>query len=53
MSLLALFKNKFLDQKNMIIREFLDKKFNPDNKIGHVIEPGHHYEWAWLLSWAT
>ena len=52
-SLLALFNNKFLDQKNMIIREFLDKNFNPDNKIGHIIEPGHHYEWAWLLSWAA
>lgn len=34
-----------------ILPEFFDADWQPDrSKGGIVVEPGHHYEWAWLLS---
>ena len=52
-SLLKLFDDKFLDRRKLIIHEHLDNNFYPDKEIGHIIEPGHHYEWAWLLDWTA
>ena len=52
-SLLKLFDDKFLDRRKLIIHEHLDSNFYPDKEIGHIIEPGHHYEWAWLLDWTA
>lgn len=52
-SLLKLFNDKFLDKRKLVIREYLDRNFYPDKEIGHIIEPGHHYEWAWLLDWTA
>ena len=52
-SLLTLFCETFLDKKKLIIREYLNRNFNPNKEIGHIIEPGHHYEWAWLLNWTA
>ena len=52
-SLLKLFCETFLDKKKLIIREYLNRNFNPNKEIGHIIEPGHHYEWAWLLNWTA
>tara|TARA_Y100000588_G_scaffold386058_1_gene480757 strand:- start:1653 stop:2813 length:1161 start_codon:yes stop_codon:yes gene_type:complete len=51
--LLKLFETRFLHPGELVIREYLDKKFQPNASIGHKIEPGHHYEWAWLLNWAA
>ena len=52
-SLSKLFDYKFLDRRKLIIHEYLNNSFYPDKEIGHIIEPGHHYEWAWLLNWTA
>ena len=52
-SLSKLFDDKFLDRRKLIIHEYLNNSFSPDKEIGHIIEPGHHYEWAWLLNWTA
>jgi mannose/cellobiose epimerase-like protein (N-acyl-D-glucosamine 2-epimerase family) len=40
----------FIDQETGVLRELFDDQWNPlceDGKI--LVEPGHHYEWGWLL----
>jgi len=51
--LVVLFQSRFLDQQELVVREYLDQHFHPNANIGYKIEPGHHYEWAWLLNWAS
>ena len=43
-----------LMDKNGAIREFYDAKWNPvAGAAGQSVEPGHQFEWAWLLGrWA-
>ncbi len=45
---------KFIDPETGLLREFFDGDWNPMiGEMGRVIEPGHHFEWAWLfLRWA-
>lgn len=44
-----LFKSKFFDHENWRLHEIFDAAWKPlDNDVNHV-EPGHHYEWVWLL----
>ena len=50
--LLNLFENKILDNENKLIREYLDQNFEPRLVNSFIVEPGHHYEWAWLLNWS-
>ena len=50
--LLNLFEHKILDNENKLIREYLDQSFKPRLVNSFIIEPGHHYEWAWLLNWS-
>ena len=41
---------KFIDPASGALREFFDSSWNPAPGIeGHIIEPGHQFEWAWLL----
>jgi mannose/cellobiose epimerase-like protein (N-acyl-D-glucosamine 2-epimerase family) len=42
---------KFIDGKSGGLREFFDHDWNPspDDK-GRIMEPGHQFEWAWLLA---
>lgn len=41
---------KFIDQEGGFLREYFDENWNPaPGELGHVVEPGHQYEWAWLL----
>lgn len=47
--IIALFKNKFFDHDNWRLHEFFDLEWNPLNNDKNQIEPGHHYEWTWLL----
>lgn len=44
--------SQFVDRESGIIREFygLDWKPLPDWS-GRIVEPGHQFEWAWLLLW--
>jgi mannose-1-phosphate guanylyltransferase/mannose-6-phosphate isomerase len=47
--IIDLFKTKFFDHENWRLHEMFDANWVPlDNDINKV-EPGHHYEWVWLL----
>ncbi|MGH6965716.1 MAG: AGE family epimerase/isomerase [Phenylobacterium sp.] len=40
---------KFIDGETGVLREFFDAEWRPlEGEVG-LIEPGHHFEWAWLL----
>ena len=42
---------KFIDQKSGGLREFFDHDWNPHpSEKGRIMEPGHQFEWAWLLA---
>ncbi len=41
---------RFIDGETGVLREFFDAAWNPaPGDDGRLIEPGHHFEWAWLL----
>jgi mannose-6-phosphate isomerase len=41
---------KFIDTKTGALREFFDADWNPAPGVpGRIVEPGHQFEWAWLL----
>ena len=46
---------KFIDPVSGGLREYYDGDWNPAPGVaGHIVEPGHQYEWAWLLlRWAA
>ena len=50
--LLGLFSRRFHDAENAVVLEHLNPDFRPHVEDGHRVEPGHHFEWAWLLDWA-
>jgi mannose/cellobiose epimerase-like protein (N-acyl-D-glucosamine 2-epimerase family) len=42
--------DKFIDAHSGALREFFDTEWNPAPGIeGRIVEPGHQFEWAWLL----
>lgn len=42
---------KFIDAEGHFLREFFDAQWNPaPGKAGEVVEPGHQFEWSWLLA---
>ncbi len=44
-------QNKFIDPKSGALCEHFDQNWKPLLENGKFIwEPGHHYEWAWLLT---
>jgi mannose/cellobiose epimerase-like protein (N-acyl-D-glucosamine 2-epimerase family) len=45
---------KFIDSRSGGLREFFDGDWNPAPGVdGRIVEPGHQFEWAWLLlRWA-
>jgi mannose-6-phosphate isomerase len=45
---------KFIDRSSGALREFFDAEWHPAPGIeGRIVEPGHQFEWAWLLlRWA-
>jgi mannose/cellobiose epimerase-like protein (N-acyl-D-glucosamine 2-epimerase family) len=48
--LIALFKGAFLDGKTSTLGEFFAEDWSAaPGARGDHIEPGHHYEWVWLL----
>jgi mannose-6-phosphate isomerase len=48
--LFNLCKNHFVDKKAGVICEHFDGSWNPLREEGNFIfEPGHQYEWSWLL----
>jgi mannose-6-phosphate isomerase len=41
---------KFIDPNTGALREFFDENWNPAPGVpGRIVEPGHQFEWAWLL----
>lgn len=41
---------KFIDPKSGGLREYYDGDWNPAPGVdGRIVEPGHQFEWAWLL----
>ncbi len=46
---------KFIDPKSGGLREFFDHDWAPHpSDQGRIMEPGHQFEWAWLLArWGT
>jgi len=51
--LLALFARAFHASGDNAVLEHLNARFEPHPVDGHRVEPGHHFEWAWLLDWAS
>ena len=49
-SLVKLALTSFIDQPGGFLREFFNDKWLPaDGEDGQLVEPGHQFEWAWLL----
>ncbi len=41
---------RFIDARSGALREFFDARWSPaPGDAGRVVEPGHQFEWAWLL----
>lgn len=47
--LLSLVEAHFFDKKNKTLREFYTADWQWHPETGHQVEPGHHFEWVWLL----
>ena len=47
--LVELAMGKFIDGETGVLREFFDPEWRPLEGEGGLVEPGHHFEWAWLL----
>ena len=47
-------RDKFIDANGGFLREFFNAQWKPkEGPDGTVVEPGHQFEWAWLLArWA-
>ncbi|MHB8286698.1 MAG: AGE family epimerase/isomerase [Caulobacteraceae bacterium] len=42
--------SRFIDAKSGALREFFDDQWAPAPGVdGRIVEPGHQFEWAWLL----
>ncbi|WP_149748040.1 AGE family epimerase/isomerase [Rhizobium sp. RU35A] len=47
----ALCMRRFIDGENGGLREFFNHDWSPfDGEKGRIMEPGHQFEWAWLLA---
>jgi mannose/cellobiose epimerase-like protein (N-acyl-D-glucosamine 2-epimerase family) len=53
--IVALCLNRFVDPGTGVLRELFTGDWTPkDGMEGEIVEPGHHYEWAYLLArWAA
>jgi mannose-6-phosphate isomerase len=41
---------RFIDAKSGALREFFNAEWRPAQGVdGRIVEPGHQFEWAWLL----
>ncbi len=47
--LLGLFQNHFYDADEGCLREFFQADWRRHESAGDRIDPGHHFEWTWLL----
>jgi mannose/cellobiose epimerase-like protein (N-acyl-D-glucosamine 2-epimerase family) len=50
--LTALLARRLVDETSGALGEHFDAAWSPlPGDEGAIVEPGHHYEWAWLLAW--
>lgn len=46
----ALFSNRFFDAETGTLGEFFNEDWSrAPGTVGKTVEPGHHFEWTWLL----
>ena len=50
-SIFDLFEQYFFDHKTHIIHEYFDQDWHISPQSEEAIEPGHMFEWCWLLHW--
>jgi mannose/cellobiose epimerase-like protein (N-acyl-D-glucosamine 2-epimerase family) len=49
-ALLELLESRWVDSTTGVLGEHFDPAWRPlSTEAGDVVEPGHHFEWAWLL----
>jgi len=49
--MMALFKYNFFRRREGVLAEYFDEVWElAQGQRGQIIEPGHHFEWVWLLS---
>lgn len=44
-----LFTDKFWSRESGTLPEYYDDFLNPHPESGHISQPGHHFQWIWLL----
>ncbi len=50
-AIVGLARRAFIDPKGGFLREFFDADWRPAvGEAGTLVEPGHQFEWAWLLT---
>ncbi len=50
--LVAIFLDRFFQAEEGALPEYFDAALAPQREAGRfLVEPGHHYEWIWLLDW--
>ena len=47
--ILDLLLQRMLDCNTGTLTEYFDSRWIPDAHSGHRLEPGHHFEWVWLI----
>lgn len=51
-ALFELFATRFFLPESGVLCEYFDDELKPLPGVrGRIVEPGHHYEWIWLLRW--
>ncbi len=51
-SIFDLFATRFFRPDPGVLGEYFDDRLRPAGGVtGDIVEPGHHYEWVWLLRW--
>ncbi len=50
-TIIDLFRSRLFDRRRGVLREHFaeDWSTHPDPALADVVEPGHHFEWVWLL----
>jgi len=48
--LFELFRTRFFDMNTYSLGEYFTREWLPvDGPQGQIVEPGHHFEWSWIL----
>jgi len=50
-AIVDLMRKRFIDPASGVLREYFDDSWRPaPGAPGSLLEPGHHFEWVWLLN---